>query len=73
MLTRNIKKTLLAVDFLDASLPVIYRAATLARHFHSEIVMLHVATRLSHAAGVPEPGTNCYAIICAVAVPVLNV
>jgi nucleotide-binding universal stress UspA family protein len=26
----------------------------LARHFHSEIVMLHVVTAQSHAAGVPE-------------------
>jgi nucleotide-binding universal stress UspA family protein len=26
----------------------------LARHFHSEIVMLHVVTALSHATGVPE-------------------
>ena len=50
----NIKKILLPVDFPIASLGVIHQAATLARHFHSEIVMLHVVTALSHAAGVPE-------------------
>jgi hypothetical protein len=28
----------------------------LSHHFHSEIVMLHVVTAQSHAAGVPEHG-----------------
>ncbi|MFZ3213060.1 MAG: universal stress protein [Terriglobales bacterium] len=50
----NIKKILLPVDFPVASLDVIHQAATLARHFHSAIVMLHVVTARSHAAGVPE-------------------
>ena len=50
----NIKKILLPVDFPLASLGVIHQAATLARHFHSEIVMLHIVTAQSHAAGVPE-------------------
>ena len=50
----NIKKILLPVDFPLASLGVIHQAATLARHFHSEIVILHVVTAQSHAAGVPE-------------------
>jgi nucleotide-binding universal stress UspA family protein len=50
----NIKKILLPVDFPLASLGVIHQAATLARHFHSEIVILHVMTAQSHAAGVPE-------------------
>jgi nucleotide-binding universal stress UspA family protein len=50
----NIKKILLPVDFPVASLSVIHQAVTLARHFNSEIVMLHVMTALSHAAGVPE-------------------
>jgi nucleotide-binding universal stress UspA family protein len=50
----SIKKILLPVDFPVASLGVIHQAATLARHFNSEIVMLHVVTALSHAAGVPE-------------------
>ena len=50
----NIKKILLPVDFPLASLGVIHQAATLARHFHSEIVILHVVTAQSLAAGVPE-------------------
>ena len=50
----NIKKILLPVDFPNTSLRVIHQAATLAHHFHSEIVMLHVVTAQSHAAGVPE-------------------
>src|SRR5579863_3951472 len=50
----NIKKILLPVDFPNPSLPVLHQAATLAHHFHSEIVMLHVVTAHSHAAGVPE-------------------
>src|SRR5208337_3399574 len=52
----NIQKILLPVDFPNASLRVVHEAATLAHHFHSEIVMLHVLTTQSHAAGVPEDG-----------------
>jgi len=52
----NIKKILLPVDFPNTSLGVVHQAATLANHFHSEIVMLHVMTALSHTAGVPEDG-----------------
>jgi nucleotide-binding universal stress UspA family protein len=52
----NIQKILLPVDFPNASLRVVHEAATLAHHFHSEIVMLHVLTTPSHAAGVPEDG-----------------
>ena len=50
----NIKKILLPVDFPLASLDVIHQAATLARHFHAEIVIVHVVTTRSYAAGVPE-------------------
>jgi len=50
----KIKKILLPVDFPNASPRVVHQAATLARHFHSEIVMLHAVTARSHAAGVPE-------------------
>jgi nucleotide-binding universal stress UspA family protein len=50
----NIQKILLPVDFPNTSLRVVHQAATLARHFHSKIVMLHVASAQSHAAGVPE-------------------
>ncbi|MGA3316852.1 MAG: universal stress protein [Candidatus Korobacteraceae bacterium] len=52
----SIKKILLPIDFPNTSLPVVHQAATLAHHFHSEIVMLHVVTAQSHAAGVPEDG-----------------
>jgi nucleotide-binding universal stress UspA family protein len=52
----NIRKILLPVDFPDTSLRVIHQAATLAHQFHSEIVMMHVVTALSHAAGVPKDG-----------------
>jgi len=50
----NIKKIFLPVDFPNTSLRVIHQAATLAHHFHSEILMLHVVTAQSHAAGVPQ-------------------
>ncbi|MGA9447576.1 MAG: universal stress protein, partial [Candidatus Sulfotelmatobacter sp.] len=49
-------KILLPVDFPNPSLRVVHQAAALAHHFHSEIVMLHVVTARSHAAGVPEDG-----------------
>lgn len=52
----NIKKILLPVDFPNASLRVLHQAAALAHHFHAEIVMLHVETALSHAAGVRADG-----------------
>jgi nucleotide-binding universal stress UspA family protein len=52
----NIRKILLPVDFPNSSLSVIHQSATLARHFNAQIVMLHVVTALSHAAGVPEAG-----------------
>src|SRR5271169_328721 len=52
----NIKKILLPVDFPNTSLRVIHQAATLAHQFHSEIVMMHVVTALSHVAGVPGKG-----------------
>jgi nucleotide-binding universal stress UspA family protein len=52
----RIKKILLPVDFPNTALRVIHQAATLAHHFHSQIVMLHVVTPESRAAGVPEEG-----------------
>lgn len=52
----NIKKILLPVDFPNPSLGVVHQAAKLAHRFHSEIVMLHVVTPESHAAGVPDDG-----------------
>ena len=50
----NIKKILLPVDFPNVSLRVVHQAATLAHHFNSEFVLLHVVTARSHAAGVPD-------------------
>jgi nucleotide-binding universal stress UspA family protein len=50
----NIKRILLPVDIPIASLGVIHQAATFARHFKSEIVMLHVVTAQSRAAIEPE-------------------
>jgi nucleotide-binding universal stress UspA family protein len=52
----NIQRILLPVDFPNASLRVVHQAATLAHHFHSEIVMLHVVKAQSHVAGVPRDG-----------------
>jgi len=52
----SIKKILLPVDFPNTSLRIIHQAATLAHHFHSEIVIFHAVTAESHAAGVPVDG-----------------
>jgi nucleotide-binding universal stress UspA family protein len=54
----NVKTILLPVDFPNTSLGVIHQAATLARHFHSELVLLHVASARSYAAGVPQSLSN---------------
>jgi nucleotide-binding universal stress UspA family protein len=54
----NIKKILLPVDFPNASLRVIHQAATLAHHFHSEILMLHAPTPVSYAAGLPKDSSK---------------
>src|SRR5208337_1802199 len=53
----KIQRILLPVDFPDASLSVIRQAATLARKFHAEIVMLHVATPWKVARGA-APATG---------------
>ncbi len=50
----NIRKILLPVDFPTPSLPVVHQAATLARHFHSEIVMLHVVDMLAAKIGLTQ-------------------
>jgi len=52
--TLRIKKILLPMDFPTTSVRVIEQAVTLAEHFQAEIVILHVATPQSHAAGVPK-------------------
>jgi nucleotide-binding universal stress UspA family protein len=50
----NIRKILLPVDVPNPSLEVVRQAAMLARHFHSEIVILHVAPAKGHDAGAPK-------------------
>lgn len=52
----KIGRILLPIDFQDSSKHVVHQAATLARHFHSEIVMLHVLTPLSYSAAMIEGG-----------------
>lgn len=48
-----INQILLPVDFPISSPSIFQQAATLAEHFHANILLLHVATAASHAAGVP--------------------
>lgn len=50
----SMDKILLPIDFQDPSKIVVHQAAVLARRFQSEIVMLHVVTPLSYAAGMLE-------------------
>lgn len=50
----DVKQILLPIDFPSTCFAVVHQAATLARQFRSTIVMLHVVTAESHAAGVPE-------------------
>lgn len=47
----NIKKILLPVDFQKTSLPLVHQVVALARHFASEVVLVHVVTPFSYAAG----------------------
>lgn len=44
----KISKILVPVVFLDSSVGVVHQAVCLARHFHSEIILLHVVTPLSY-------------------------
>ena len=50
----HMKKLLLPVEFQNPSSSVVHQAAALARHFHSEIIMLNVLTPLSYSAGALE-------------------
>lgn len=52
----NINKILLPVDFTEASARAGKQAAALARHFHSEILLLHVVTPPSYAGGALDGG-----------------
>ena len=49
-------KILLPVDFPNVPLGVVHQAAFLARHFHSEIILLHVVAPLSFPVVVLESG-----------------
>jgi nucleotide-binding universal stress UspA family protein len=51
---QSLKKILMPVDFPLTSLRVIHQAAVLARHFDSQILLLHVITSKSRSAGVPK-------------------
>ena len=54
----KIRKILLPVDFPNPSLSVIHQSALLARRFNAQILMLHVLTGTSQAAGIPYPGSE---------------
>jgi len=49
-------RILLPVELPHAEPRVVQQAAFLARHFHSEILLLHVVTPFSYPAGVLESG-----------------
>jgi len=49
-------KILLPVELPHAERRVVQQAAFLARHFHSELLLLHVVTPLSYPAGALESG-----------------
>src|ERR1700735_634304 len=49
-------RILLPVDFPNVSLGVVHQAAFLARHFHSEIILLHVVKPMSYPPGMLESG-----------------
>jgi nucleotide-binding universal stress UspA family protein len=49
-------KILLPVEFPTTSLSVVLQAAFLARHFHSEIILLHVVAPMNYPVGMIELG-----------------
>ncbi len=49
-------KILLPVDVPNAKLKAVRQAAFLARHFHSEIILLHVVAPMSYPVGTVEIG-----------------
>jgi nucleotide-binding universal stress UspA family protein len=52
----NINKILVPVDFAEASVHAGKQAAALARHFHSEVVLLHVVAPPNYTAGALDGG-----------------
>jgi nucleotide-binding universal stress UspA family protein len=51
---QRLERILLPVDLRGMSPPVVNQAAILARHFGSEVLLLHVVTPLSYSAGMLE-------------------
>lgn len=49
-------KILLPVALRHTALRVVHQAAALARHYHAEIILLHVLSPLSYPAGVLKRG-----------------
>jgi nucleotide-binding universal stress UspA family protein len=49
-------KILLPVDFPNAPLGMVHEAAFLARHFHSEVILVHVVTPVSFPSRLLESG-----------------
>ena len=56
MMAMLMDKILLPVEFPITSLSVVRQAAFLARHFHSEIILLHVVAPMSYPVGMIELG-----------------
>ena len=52
----SIQKILVPLVFTGNSRHVVQQAAWLARHFHAEVILLHVVTPFSYPAGVFESG-----------------
>ena len=52
----SVQKILLPVVFTDTSTRVVHHAAWLARHFHAEVILLHVVTPLAYPSGILESG-----------------
>ena len=54
----KMNKILVPVVFHEASLRMVHQAAYLARHFHSEIILLHVVTPSEYPIGFFERGDD---------------
>jgi nucleotide-binding universal stress UspA family protein len=54
----KMNKILVPVVFREASLRMVHQAAYLARHFHSEIILLHVVTPSEYPVGFFERGDD---------------
>ena len=52
----HIRKLLVPIVFAETSRRVVDQAGWLARHFHAEVILLHVVTPLDYPAGMLESG-----------------